>query len=84
MFGEPRSLAVVASGETLGDVLEAFEQLGIDDTRARQLGVGVFKVGLVWPLEPTAITELADSAAEILCGRGEDRADRVADRVDPL
>jgi indolepyruvate ferredoxin oxidoreductase len=66
VLGDPRTLAVVASGETLGDVLEAFEQLGVDDRRARELGVGVFKVGLVWPLEPTAIIELAESAAEIL------------------
>ena len=66
VFGEPRSLAVVASGEVLGDVLEALDQLGIDDDRARQIGLGVFKVGLVWPLEPTAIRALAATADEIL------------------
>jgi indolepyruvate ferredoxin oxidoreductase len=66
VFGEPRTLAVVASGESLGDVLEALDRLGIDDGRARQMGVGVFKVGLVWPLEPTAIRGLAATAGEIL------------------
>jgi indolepyruvate ferredoxin oxidoreductase len=66
VFGEPRSLAIVASGEVLGDVLEALSKLGIDDARARQMGVGVFKVGMVWPLEPTAIRELAASVDEIL------------------
>ena len=66
VYGDPTRLAVIASGEVVGDVLEAFERLGIDDERARHLGVGVFKVGLVWPLEPTGIRELAESADELV------------------
>lgn len=66
VLGEPNRLAVVAAGEVLADVLDALAVLGIDDARARELGLGVFKVGMVWPLEETAVLELAQQTPEIL------------------
>lgn len=66
VLGEPRQLAVVSAGEVLADVLEALAMLGVDEHRARELGIGVFKVGMVWPLEETAIRELAQATPEIL------------------
>ena len=30
--------------------MEALRLLGIDETRAREIGIDIYKVGMVWPL----------------------------------
>ena len=47
-----RRLGIVTTGKAYLDVRQALHDLGIDDTRAAQLGIVVYKVGMSWPLEP--------------------------------
>lgn len=59
-------LGIVASGKSYLDVLEAMEELGIDEKRAADIGIRVFKVSMPWPLEPDSIREFAQGLDEIL------------------
>ena len=49
------SVGVMASGKAWLDLLGALALLGIDEARAAALGLRVYKVGLVWPLEPDGL-----------------------------
>ena len=59
-------LGIVATGKAYQDVVEAFQLLGIDARRADELGIAVYKVGCIWPLEPTGISEFANGRQELL------------------
>jgi indolepyruvate ferredoxin oxidoreductase len=62
---KPR-LVIVATGKAWMDTMQALEDLGITAKRAAELGIGVYKVALVWPLDPSGIEKIADRAEEIL------------------
>jgi indolepyruvate ferredoxin oxidoreductase len=64
--GPRRTLGIVTSGKAYLDVRAALDALGIDDDRAVDLGLAVYKVAMPWPLEPTRILEFAESCDEIL------------------
>lgn len=59
-------LGIMTTGKSYLDVLQALEDLGIDDALAREIGIRVYKVGMSWPLEPTATHEFARGLEEIL------------------
>ena len=59
-------LGIVASGKSYLDVLEALEELGIDERAAQEIGIRVFKVSMPWPLEPDGVREFARGLEEIL------------------
>ncbi|MGZ5037919.1 MAG: indolepyruvate ferredoxin oxidoreductase family protein [Usitatibacter sp.] len=59
-------LGIIASGKSYLDVLQALEDLGIDERHAAQIGIRLCKVGMSWPLEPTGVREFAKGLAEIL------------------
>src|SRR5690606_23252329 len=44
-------LGVVTTGKAYLDVRQAMSDLGIDEARARELGISIYKVGMTWPLE---------------------------------
>ena len=50
--GRKGGVGVVTVGKAHGDFLQAMEDLGIDEGEARSLGLGLYKVGMPWPLEP--------------------------------
>ncbi|MCC7546620.1 MAG: indolepyruvate ferredoxin oxidoreductase family protein [Burkholderiales bacterium] len=63
----PRArLGIVASGKSYMDVLEALEELGIDERNAGEIGIRLFKVGMPWPLEPQGVREFSRGLEEIL------------------
>ena len=64
--GARRTLGIVTTGKAFLDVRAALDALGIDDNRAAELGLAVFKVAMPWPLEPTRILEFAESCDEVL------------------
>ena len=68
VFGAPRPtrLGIVASGKAALDALAAMRLLGIDDAMARALGIGIYKVAMVWPLEPEGLAEFAADCRELL------------------
>jgi indolepyruvate ferredoxin oxidoreductase len=59
-------LGIIASGKSYMDVLEALEELGIDEQRAAEIGLRLYKVAMPWPLEPEGIREFAQGLDEIL------------------
>jgi indolepyruvate ferredoxin oxidoreductase len=52
-------IGIVTAGKSWLDVRQALQTLGVDAGRAHALGLAVFKVGMVWPLEPQRIGEFA-------------------------
>ena len=40
--------------------------LGIEDETAQQLGLRVYQVGLIWPLEPQGVREFAEGLQELI------------------
>ncbi len=59
-------LGIVASGKSYLDVLEALEELGIDEKFAAEIGIRLYKVSMPWPLEPDGVREFAQGLDEIL------------------
>ena len=55
--GPESRIGIVSTGKSYTDVLQALENLDIDERRARSLGISLYKVGLVWPLEPQHLAE---------------------------
>jgi indolepyruvate ferredoxin oxidoreductase len=59
-------LGIIASGKSYLDVLQALEDLGIDERHAAEIGIRLCKVGMSWPLEPTGVRDFAKGLSEIL------------------
>ena len=59
-------LGIIASGKSYLDVLQALEDLGIDEKHAAEIGIRLYKVGMVWPLESEGVREFAEGLEEIL------------------
>ena len=67
MIDSPQArLGIIASGKSYMDVLEALDELGIDEQVAADIGIRVYKVSMPWPLEPEGIREFAQGLDEIL------------------
>src|SRR5262249_37953766 len=67
MLGEADTrFGIVTVGKSYLDVRQALEDLGIDETEARRLGLAVYKVALVWPIEPHGLRAFAEGKREIL------------------
>lgn len=49
----------VATGKAYRDLRQALALIGIDEARAKALGIAIWKVGLAWPLEPIGISGFA-------------------------
>ncbi|MGO4387779.1 indolepyruvate ferredoxin oxidoreductase family protein [Microvirga sp. 2YAF29] len=58
-------LGIVSAGKAYADLMDALGLLGLDEERAVERGLAVFKVGLVWPLEPSGIKEFAAGCREL-------------------
>ena len=61
-----RRFGIVATGKAYLDVRQALEELGVDEKRGSQLGLCIYKVSLVWPLEPVGAQEFADGLESLL------------------
>ncbi|HNJ77354.1 MAG TPA: indolepyruvate ferredoxin oxidoreductase family protein, partial [Azospira sp.] len=48
-------LGIITSGKSYLDVRQAFDELGIDDALAAEIGIRLYKVGMVWPLESEGV-----------------------------
>lgn len=59
-------LGIVTAGKSYLDVMQALQLLGIDENRASQLGLSIYKVALIWPLEPQNIKAFAVKQKELL------------------
>jgi indolepyruvate ferredoxin oxidoreductase len=59
-------LGLVASGKAYLDARQALEDLGLDARTCAQIGLRVYKCGMVWPLESQGIQQFAQGLQEIL------------------
>ena len=59
-------LGILTAGKSYLDVRQALDELGIDDQLAAAIGIRLFKVGMVWPLEAIGVRQFADGLEEIL------------------
>ena len=55
---------IITTGKAHSDVLEALILLGVDERRARSIGLDIYKIGIVWPLEN-------DGAERFMAGKEE-------------
>lgn len=61
-----RRFGIVTTGKSYLDVRQALEDLGITEQVAAEIGLCVYKVGMVWPLEPQGMRRFAEGLDEIL------------------
>ncbi|MEA2991743.1 MAG: indolepyruvate ferredoxin oxidoreductase [Alphaproteobacteria bacterium] len=57
--GRNPRLGIVTTGKGYLDVCEALHELGLDEVKCNDLGLRLFKVGCVWPLDRRELTEFA-------------------------
>ncbi len=57
---------IVTTGKAHLDLMEALRLLGIDRTEAQRIGLDVYKVGMVWPLEHDGALEFVQGKHEVL------------------
>jgi indolepyruvate ferredoxin oxidoreductase len=61
-----RGLGIVTAGKPYLDVREAMKELEIDEARARALGIRLYKLGMIFPIEPDGATTFCRDHREIL------------------
>jgi indolepyruvate ferredoxin oxidoreductase len=59
-------VGIAASGKAYLHVRQALRDLGLEGDAAEKAGVRVYKVGLVWPLEPAGAKAFADGLETVL------------------
>ncbi|MGE4339267.1 MAG: indolepyruvate ferredoxin oxidoreductase family protein, partial [Pigmentiphaga sp.] len=59
-------LGIITSGKSYLDVCQALKILGIDDALAQQIGLRIYKVGMIWPLEAEGVRQFAEGLEEIV------------------
>ncbi len=57
---------IVTTGKAHLDLMEALRLLGIDRKQARRIGLDVYKVGMVWPLEHDGALDFVRKKHEVL------------------
>ncbi len=62
---QPR-IGILTAGKSYLDVLQALDDLGIDEVRAADLGLRLMKIACTWPLEPQAIRNFAEGLETIV------------------
>ncbi len=61
-----RRLGIVSTGKAVQDVLQALKLLEIDDRLAQAIGLSVYKLGCMYPVEEIGLAEFAAGQAELL------------------
>ncbi|WP_068076648.1 indolepyruvate ferredoxin oxidoreductase family protein [Novosphingobium lentum] len=64
--GDRRELGIVTSGKPYLDVREALSELGIDDARAKRLGIRLYKIGMTFPIDPEGALAFSRRHREVL------------------
>ncbi len=66
-FGSRQArIGFVATGKAYRDLRQALALLGIDEEKARKMGIAIYKVAVSWPLEVTGIGEFAASVDKLM------------------
>ena len=59
-------LGIISTGKSYLDVRRALLELGIDEIRAKRLGLKLYKVGMPWPLEPEGLKAFANGTRKLV------------------
>ena len=60
MSGGPNAkIGIVTTGKSYLDVRLALDELGIDEVKANELGIRLFKIGCPWPMDPGELKDFA-------------------------
>ncbi|WP_368518403.1 indolepyruvate ferredoxin oxidoreductase family protein [Rhizobium sp.] len=59
-------LGIVSTGKSWLDLMGALSRLAVDERRAGELGIRLYKVGLVWPIEPEGVARFAADVETLL------------------
>lgn len=57
---------IITSGKAYLDTRQALSDLGLSEAICQRIGLRLFKVGMVWPLEATGMQQFAEGLDEIL------------------
>jgi indolepyruvate ferredoxin oxidoreductase len=71
-------LGIVTAGKSYKDTLQALHLLGLDEASAAALGISLFKVGCIWPLQQRTIVEFAQGHEVLFFYRREKELRRTA------
>ncbi|PCF94686.1 indolepyruvate ferredoxin oxidoreductase family protein [Vreelandella nigrificans] len=63
---EQATFGLVTTGKAHLDLLESLRLLGLDEAKLRDLGIEIYKVGMVWPLHRHGILEFIHGKREVL------------------
>ncbi|MCL4674999.1 MAG: indolepyruvate ferredoxin oxidoreductase family protein, partial [Pararhodobacter sp.] len=59
-------IGIMAAGKNYFDLREALEAMGLDTPRLEELGIRIFKIGLIYPFDKVAAREFAQGLEEII------------------
>jgi indolepyruvate ferredoxin oxidoreductase len=59
-------LGIITTGKSYLDVRQALEDLGITEEMAADMGIRLYKVGMVWPLEREGARQFAEGLEEVI------------------
>ena len=57
--GLQAKIGIITVGKSYLDTRQALDDLGIDEARANDLGLRLYKIGCTWPIEPRGLHEFA-------------------------
>ena len=58
--GPQPKIGIVSTGKSWMDVASALADLGLDETKAADMGLATYKIGMVWPLESEGLRAFAE------------------------
>lgn len=58
--GQAPRIGIITVGKSYLDVRQALEELGLDEVRANDLGIRLFKIACPWPLDPQELKQFAE------------------------
>jgi indolepyruvate ferredoxin oxidoreductase len=64
--GKRRRLGIVTTGKAYLDVRQALDSMGLTEARCAEIGLSLYKVALVWPLEPENLRRFAGGLDHLL------------------
>ena len=62
----PKRLGIVTAGKAYLDTVAGLRSIGIDDATAKERGIGIYKVAMIWPLEPEGLKAFASECDELM------------------
>jgi len=59
-------LGIITAGKSYEDVIQAFKLINVTRELAEQMGIGLYKVGCIWPLEPEGLKAFTTDYRELV------------------